>query len=92
MSGESLTLNMNADAIARLDAEAASNGYTREDFAARLVEEGLRMAKHHGIRFNPGPTGRRATLVAGPDVWEMIGAHKAISGWSEKAKSATGSL
>jgi hypothetical protein len=30
------------------------------------------MNEHPGIVFRPGPTGRRAGLVAGPDVWEIV--------------------
>lgn len=30
------------------------------------------MADHPGIVFRDGPTGRRAALAAGPDVWEVI--------------------
>lgn len=40
--------------------------------AARLVDEGLRMDEHPGVMFREGPMGRRATLVGGPDVWEVI--------------------
>ncbi len=40
--------------------------------ANRLVYEGLRMTEHPGIVFRDGPTGRRAGLVAGPDVWEIV--------------------
>jgi hypothetical protein len=40
--------------------------------ANRLVDEALRMSEHPGIVFRPGPTGRRAGLVAGPDVWEVV--------------------
>lgn len=32
------------------------------------------MDDHPGIVFRDGPTGRRAGLVGGPDVWEVIGA------------------
>jgi hypothetical protein len=32
------------------------------------------MAEHPGVVFREGPTGRRAGLVAGPDVWEVVGA------------------
>ncbi len=32
------------------------------------------MAEHPGVVFRDGPTGRRAGLVAGPDVFEVIGA------------------
>lgn len=37
-----------------------------------FVDEALRAAEHPGIVFRDGPTGRRAGLVAGPDVWEVV--------------------
>jgi hypothetical protein len=40
--------------------------------AQRYVEEGLRMDEHPLIRFAEGPSGRRARLVGGPDVWEVV--------------------
>lgn len=40
--------------------------------AARLVDEGLRMDEHPGVIFRDGPAGRRAVLVGGPDVWEVV--------------------
>ena len=40
----------------------------------RLVDEALRMHEHPLITFKDGPAGRRARLVGGPDVWEVIGA------------------
>jgi hypothetical protein len=39
---------------------------------SRLVDEGLRAQEHPGIAFRDGPSGRRAALVAGPDVWEVV--------------------
>lgn len=30
------------------------------------------MAEHPGIVFKNGPTGRRAALAFGPDVWEVV--------------------
>lgn len=30
------------------------------------------MDEHPGIVFREGPTGRRAALAAGPDVWEVL--------------------
>jgi hypothetical protein len=44
--------------------------------ANRLVDEGLRMLDHPGVIFRDGPTGRRAGLVGGPDVWEVVRAVK----------------
>lgn len=36
------------------------------------MDEGLRMRRHPLIAFQDGATGRRATLVGGPDVWEVV--------------------
>jgi hypothetical protein len=44
--------------------------------ANRLVDEALRMSDHPGVVFRPGPTGRRAGLITGPDVWEVVRAVK----------------
>lgn len=42
--------------------------------AERYIEEGLRSDSHPAISFRDGPAGRRAGLVGGPDVWEIIAA------------------
>ena len=47
-------------------------GSTPSGLAQRLVDEGLRMAEHPGVVFKDGPSGRRAALAFGPDVWEII--------------------
>jgi hypothetical protein len=39
--------------------------------AQRAVREWLDTADHPGVVFRDGPTGRRAALAAGPDVWEV---------------------
>jgi hypothetical protein len=55
---------------------AANPGMSISSAANRLVDEALRTGEHPGIVFRPGPTGRRAGLVAGPDVWEVVRAVK----------------
>ena len=40
----------------------------------RLVDEGLRSQEFPGVVFRDGPSGRRAALAAGPDVWEIVAA------------------
>lgn len=52
-------------------------GATRSSAVARYVDEGLRMDEHPGVLFREGPVGRRATVVGGPDVWEVVRAVKA---------------
>jgi hypothetical protein len=39
---------------------------------AMLLDESLRMHEHPGIFFQDGPAGRRAKVMDGPDVWEVI--------------------
>jgi hypothetical protein len=51
---------------------AANPGMSLSSAANRLVDEALRMAEHPGVIFRSGPTGRRAALAGGPDVWEVI--------------------
>jgi len=55
---------------------AANPGMSLSSAANRLVDEALRMADHPGVIFRSGPTGRRAALAGGPDVWEVIRAIK----------------
>jgi hypothetical protein len=51
---------------------SANHGLSLSAAANMLVDEGLRMIEHPGVIFRTGPTGRRAGLVAGPDVWEIV--------------------
>jgi hypothetical protein len=55
---------------------AANPGMSMSSAANRLVDEALRMTEHPGIIFRSGPTGRRAALSVGPDIWEVIRAVK----------------
>ena len=42
--------------------------------AQRYIDEGMRLDRHPGIVFRDGPVGRRAVVVGGPDVWEVVAA------------------
>jgi len=53
---------------------AAHREMTLSSATSRLVDEALRAREHPLITFKDGPAGRRARLVGGPDVWEVIGA------------------
>jgi hypothetical protein len=53
-------------------------GSSSSSVANMFIDEALRSYEHPGIIFRPGPTGRRAALSGGPDVWEVIGALNAI--------------
>ena len=71
MPDTDLSIPLDGDTLARLDAHGREDGETREDAAARLLDEGLRMAKHPWVFFRTGPAGRRAVLMGGPDVWQV---------------------
>src|SRR6266851_3356089 len=68
-----LSIRFDSDLLARLRRRAsAATGSTTSALAQRLIDEGLRMADHPGMIFKDGPSGRRAALAYGPDVWEVI--------------------
>jgi len=67
-----LSIRFDAGLLARLRRRAQSAGSSTSALAQRLVDEGLRMADHPGVIFKDGPSGRRAALGYGPDIWEII--------------------
>jgi hypothetical protein len=69
-----------ADLLARLDEEAARTGSTVTTLVAGLLDEGLKTRRFPGIVYRDGPAGRRAALVGGPDVWELVRAVKGSGG------------
>lgn len=56
----------------RLKAEAAVHDRSASALAEELIDEGLRMRRHPLVVFRDGASGRRAGLVGGPDLWEVI--------------------
>jgi hypothetical protein len=59
---------------------AANPGMSMSSAANRLVDEALRTSEHPGVTFRPGPTGRRAGISGGPDVWEVVRAVRSARG------------
>ena len=55
----------------RLRLRARAAGETLSDRLRRYAEEGARRDEHPLITFRDGPTGRRAGVIGGPDVWEI---------------------
>lgn len=85
-----LSIRFDAAVLERLRRHARSTlGATPSGLAQRLVDEGLRMADHPGISFKDGPSGRRAALTFGPDVWEVVKALQEIDERDEAAILAT---
>ena len=58
--------------VERLKTLSARAGVSASQLAERYIDEGIRSEEFPGIVFRPGPVGRRAGLVGGPDVWEVV--------------------
>lgn len=56
----------------RLRLRARAAGETLSDRLRRYAEEGARRDEHPFITFRDGPTGRRAGVIGGADVWEIL--------------------
>ncbi len=72
------------DLLEQLDQEADASGTSVTSLVAMLLNEGINTRRFPGIIYRDGPTGRRAGLVAGPDVWEVIRTVSASKGRGEK--------
>lgn len=55
----------------RLRLRSRAAGESLSDRLRRYAEEGARRDEHPMITFRDGPSGRRAGLVGGPDLWEV---------------------
>lgn len=67
-----VSVRLDDDLAERLRLRARAAGETLSDRLRRYAEEGTRREEHPLITFRDGPTGRRAKLLDGPDVWEVV--------------------
>jgi hypothetical protein len=67
-----MSIRLPEKTVDRLADRADRSRMPSRTLAQRYVEEGLRMDEHPLVCFADGPSGRRARLVGGPDVWEVI--------------------
>lgn len=58
--------------LSRIEAQAASEGRSVSGLVSALLDEGVKTRRFPGVVYRDGPTGRRAGLAGGPDVWEII--------------------
>ena len=72
------SVRLSDDLLARLSDLAGRRGASVSSTIERLLDEALRREAHPGITFRDGPSGRRAGLVAGPDVDEVIRTLRAV--------------
>ena len=80
MGRSTTSLRLDDQLRKRLAALAEAEGASVTSVVERLLREGLAIADHPGIVFKPGPSGRRAALAGGADVWEIASALRRTSG------------
>jgi hypothetical protein len=78
--------------VERLQRRSKLAGTNKSRLAERYVDEGTRMDEHPGIVFRSGPTGRRAALANGPDIWEAVATLKDTEERGEAAIVAAAEL
>lgn len=89
MVSQPLSVRFDQALLERLRRRAVAVSTTPSGLALRLVDEGLRLQEYPGIIFRDGPSGRRAALVAGPDVWEVVAAIRYSAAHGDAAIEAT---
>ena len=67
-----VSLPISEDLAERLRAEGEASDLPPPVLAASLIDEGLKTRQFPGIVYMDGPSGRRASLADGPDVWQII--------------------
>lgn len=81
--GRPTSFRFSEELSARLEEEAAAAGLSVSALVTTLLDEGLKIRRFPGVVFRDGPAGRRAGLVDGPDVWEVIRDVRAAAGRGE---------
>ena len=84
MARSTTSIRLSDELRDQLVAAATAEGTTVTELIERFASEGLATAAHPGIVFKPGPSGRRAALAGGPDVWEVIDALRHLRGSEAK--------
>ena len=80
------------DLLLRLEEEAANTGSTVTALVSGLLDEGLKTRRFPGIVYRDGPAGRRAGLVGGPDVWELVRVVKGSGGEGDQRRQVADEL
>lgn len=82
MSSEAIRIE--SETLNALRHRSAQRGEPIVRLAQRYISEGMRLDRHPGIVFRDGPAGRRAVVIGGPDVWEVIAAARRAPEHGEK--------
>jgi hypothetical protein len=72
VTSKTLTIQIPKAVYDWLERESQTSDQPVEELASVLIEEAMRVEQFPGIFFRSGPSGRRAVLLGGMDVWELI--------------------
>lgn len=72
MSSTPFSARLDSSLLARLRRLSARERVPVSQLVERFLEEAMRSEELPGIVFRPGPAGRRAGVLGGPDVWEIV--------------------
>ena len=73
------SIRFDSGVLGRLQAFVAAHpDLSLSSASNRLIDEALRVYEHPLIVFRDGPAGRRARVVGGPDVWEVVNAVRSV--------------
>lgn len=70
--------------VDRLEQRADRESVSQTELVVSLFDEGLKTRGFPGIVYRGGPTGRRAALAVGPDVWEVISTVQHVEGSGDR--------
>lgn len=88
MVSRATSYRLDPEVKAKLERQAAAEGISERALLERLVSEGLDTLHHPGVVYRDGPTGRRAALAVGADIWEVASALRFTKGPAEKRVAA----
>lgn len=81
-------IRIEAETLDALRERSERTGEPITRLAQRYIDEGMRLDRHPGIIFRDGPSGRRAVVAGGPDVWEIVVAARSAPEQGESAIAA----
>jgi hypothetical protein len=68
----SLSIRLPGTMTEKLRVMAALEHRSLAEMLRLLAEEAIKLREFPDVVFTDGPTGRRATFIHGPDVWEVL--------------------
>ena len=66
------SFRLDEELLERIETESRAASTSVTSLVSSLLDEGLKTRQFPGVVYRSGPSGRRAGLVGGPDVWEVI--------------------